>query len=131
MDGFWKATGAVLITVILGLAIGKKEKDFAVLLTMSVCTMTAVIGIHYLKPVLDLLRELSEIIQLQNGILTLLLKVIGIVLVSEIAAMVCMDSGNQSMAKSLQLLGSACIANLSIPLFQSLLNLIQDILQYL
>lgn len=128
MGMFWKAAGAVLIAVVLGLALGKQEKDFSMLLTLTVCCMVMVIAVTYLEPVLDFLRELEALGDLQGDILGILLKAVGIGLVAEIAGMVCADAGNGTLGKQLQLLGSAAILYLSIPIFSALLSLIQEIL---
>ena len=128
METFWKAAAIVLITVILGLAVGKQEKDIAVVLTMTVGCILGVFAISYLEPVLDLLRELESVGQLQSGMLGILLKAVGIALTAEIAGMICADAGNGSLGKTLQLLGSAVILYLSIPIFQAFLTLIREIL---
>ena len=57
-----------------------------------------------------------------------LLKVTGIGMVTEIAALVCKDAGNESMGKSMQLLGTATILWLSMPLLTALIELLQKIL---
>lgn len=128
MGYFWKATAAVLIAVVLGLALEKQGKDFSVLLTMAVCCMTAGIAFVYLEPVLDFLWELEELATLQGDMLGTLLKAVGIGLAAELAAVVCTDGGNASLGKQLQMLGSAVILYLSLPIFRSLLSLIQEIL---
>mgnify|MGYP006967193046 CR=1 FL=1 len=56
MDDFWKSIAVVLTSAILGLAIGKTEKDLSVLLTMTTCSIVGVITVNYLKPVLNLLN---------------------------------------------------------------------------
>lgn len=66
MSLFWKAAAAVLLAVVLGLSLGK-QKDIGVLLTMAVCCMVAMIAISYLEPVLDFLRELETLGDLQGG----------------------------------------------------------------
>lgn len=119
---------AILVTVVLGLAVGKQEKDITVLLTMAACCMAGVAAVNYLEPVLDLLWELESLGQLQGGMLGILLKAVGITLVAEIAGMICTDAGNGSLAKTLQMLGSAVILYLSIPIFQAFLTLIREIL---
>lgn len=128
MSLFWKATGLILLALVLGLVLGKPGKDFALLLTAAACCMTAVAAVTYLEPVLDFFRELEAVGDLQGEMLGILLKAVGIGLVSEIAGMVCSDGGNGSLSKQLQLLGSAAILYLSIPIFSSLLRLIQEIL---
>lgn len=128
MDEFWKATAAILLTVILILAVGKQEKDISVLLGMAVCCLAGVIAISYLEPVVDLLRELGQLGEVSDSTLGILMKAVGIALVSEIAGMLCSDSGSASLGKMLQMLGSAAILYLSIPIFRGLLTLIQEIL---
>lgn len=125
---FWKAAAAVLIAVVLELTLGKREKDFGLLLSIAVCCMVGIIAFSYLEPVLDLLRELEALGDLQGDLLGILLKALGIGLVAEVAGMVCSDAGNASLGKTIQMLGGAVILYLSIPVFRSLLELIQRIL---
>lgn len=125
---FWKAAAAVLIAVVLELTLGKREKDFGLLLSIAVCCMVGIIAFSYLEPVLDLLRELEALGDLQGDLLGILLKALGIGLVAEVAGMVCSDAGNGSLGKTIQMLGGAVILYLSIPVFRSLLELIQRIL---
>lgn len=128
MDGFWKASAAVLLTVVLVLALGKREKDISVLLTMAVCCMVTAVAMSYLEPVLDLLWEVEAMANVQDGMIEILMKAVGIGLVVEIAGMICSDAGNSSLGKTIQLLGTVVILSLSIPLFRGFLTLIQEIL---
>lgn len=128
MDDFWKTAAAVLLTAILSLAVGKQEKDISVLLIMAVSCMAAFIAIGYLEPVFDFLREVETAGQLENGMLDILLKAVGIALAAELAGLVCSDAGSGSLGKSIQLLGSAAILYLSVPAFRTLLTLIREIL---
>ncbi len=128
MDGFWKASAAVLLTVVLVLALGKREKDISVLLTMAVCCMVTAVAMSYLEPVLDLLWEVEAMANVQDGMMEILMKAVGIGLVVEIAGMICSDAGNSSLGKTIQMLGTVVILSLSIPLFRGFLTLIQEIL---
>ena len=128
MDLFWKAAAGVLITVLLGLTVGSRSKDIGLMLSMAACAMVCILALTYLEPVLDFLQELESLGDLQGDMLRLLLKAAGIGLVGEISAMICADAGNSSLGKSLQLLGSACILCLSLPIFRSMLDLIQKML---
>lgn len=128
MDTFWKAAAAVLLAVILVPAVAKTEKDISMLLTMAVCCLVAAAAFSYLEPVLDLLWELKTLGDLSGEMLGILMKAVGIGLVAEIAGMICADAGNGSLGKTLQILASAAILYLSIPLFQAFLTLVQEIL---
>ena len=128
MGYFWKATAAVLMAVILGLALEKQGKDFSVILTLAVCGMAVSAAFLYLEPVLDFLWELEAMADLREDMLGILLKAVGIGLVAELASVICTDGGNASLGKQMQLLGSAVILYISLPVFRSLLQLIQRIL---
>ena len=128
METFFHAAAAVLVASVMGLCIAKQGKEMAALLTVAVCAMVMVAAVTFLKPVLDFLRELEAIGKLNSEMVQILFKVVGICLVSEIAAMICTDAGNASMGKALQMLGSAVILWLSIPVFRALLDLIRQIL---
>jgi len=128
MDEFWKAAAGMLIAAVLWLTLQKQEKDIALLLTLAVCIMTFAVLVGYLEPVLDFLRTLAALGQLQDGMLGLLLKAIGIGLTGEIAGNICTDAGNASMGKLMRMLTSGAILCLAIPLFQALLSLVQEIL---
>ena len=128
MELFWKTAAAVLLALVLVPTLEKTEKDFSVLLTMAVCAMAAMAAISYLKPVLDLLWQLRDLGDLAGQTLEILLKTVGIGMVAEIAGMICRDAGNGSMGKTMQILASAVILYLSIPLLKGFLSLIQEIL---
>lgn len=129
MGSFFQAAGAVLITVILTLMLSARDKSYASILSMAVCAMILLLGLSYLEPVIGFLRELEAMGNLQGENIKVLLKVGGIGILTEIAALLCADSGNASLAQSLRILSTAVILWLSLPVFQALLELIQGILE--
>ena len=56
------------------------------------------------------------------------LKITGIGLVTQTGGMILSDSGNASLARGLQLLGTSVILYLSVPVFETLIELMQHIL---
>ena len=128
MGTFFQAAAAVLVASVLGLTFYKQGKELATLLTIGVCTMVIIGAVSFLKPVLELLHQLESVGNLNSEMVRILFKVVGIGLISEITSMICADAGNASMGKALQLLSSAVILWMSIPVFQALLELIQQIL---
>ncbi len=128
MELFWKAAAAALITSVLTLVLSKQQKDISLMLTMAVCAMGVGILVSFLEPVLDFLRKLQAMGDLNGDMLEILLKAVGIGLIAEIAGMVCTDAGNGSLGKTLQLLGSGAILWLSLPVFSALMDLIVQVL---
>lgn len=118
----------MVVGVILCLSLGKERKETAVLLSLAICAMAALTAGAFLSPVLDFLRELSSLAGLDSSVLTILLKVLGIGLVSQLAQLICADSGNDAMGKALQILTGVVTLWLALPLFRSLLELVRDVL---
>lgn len=128
MAFFWKTLGLILIALILWLAVDKREKDMASLLTLAACCAAGVAAAAYLEPVMDFLRQLENIGALETDTLKILLKAVGIGFVCEITGMVCADAGNSAMAGMIRFLSNAAILYISLPVLQTLMKLIQDIL---
>ena len=127
MELFLKCAAGVLVAVVLILALGRK--DLGLLLSMAVCAMTAMAAAELLEPVTALVETLEGLGGLDGGLVAILFKAVGVGLIADIAAMVCTDSGNSSLAKAVGLLGTAAVLWLSLPLFEALLSLIQEILE--
>ena len=128
MELFWKGIAAALIGAILALVLSKQEKDLSLLLTMAGCTLILMLVLGSLEPVLEFLRELQELGDLNADMLVLLLKAVGIGIIAEIAGLICTDAGNASLGKTVQLLGTSAILWLSLPVLRMLLDLVKSIL---
>lgn len=128
MSSFFQVTGGVLLSVILGLTLSKYGKDFSVVLILLVSCMVLAVMAAYLEPIIDFVGELLRLSELQNELLTPVLKATAIGIVAEIASLICTDSGNAALGKSIQLLAVAVILWLALPLLRSLLELMQRML---
>ena len=128
MDLFLKAVAAALITAVIGLVLARQGKDMFLLLTLAACAMIGAAAFTFLKSVISFLQRLTEMTKLNTDLLAVILKTVGIGLIGELAGLICSDAGNAALAKSVQILTTAVILWLSIPLFESLLDLVQAIL---
>lgn len=128
MDIYLKVTAGILVTAILSVILSKQGKDMALLLSLCVCSMVALAAATYLQPVLTLARKLTQIGQLNYQWLDILLKVAGIGILSQVAVFVCNDAGNQSLAKSLQIITTAVLLSISVPLLEEILSLLEVML---
>ena len=128
MDLFLKAVAAALITAVIGLVLARQGKDMFLLLTLAACAMIGAVAFTYLKSVISFLQRLTDMTQLNTDLLAVILKTVGIGLIGELVGLICSDAGNAALAKYIQILTTAVILWLSIPLFESLLDLVQSIL---
>ena len=128
MERFWQVTAGVLLTVVLAIALSKGSKDLTLVLTMVVCCMVLTAAFAYLEPVLDFIKELQTLGQLDSTLSSIMLKAVGIGVVAEIAILICSDSGNAALGKALQIMATVVILWLALPLMRSLLDMVQRIM---
>ena len=129
MELFWKAAAVGILTMILGLTLGKTQKDIAIALAVMTCCMVMMIAMQYLSEVIRFLWDLSNKCSSQNSFMGTLLKISGVALVTELICMISTDAGNSSLGKATQFLGTSVILFLSLPIFESFLAIIQEILR--
>ena len=129
MADFWKASAIVILTVILGAAIGRTEKDISVVLSTVACCAVALTAVHYLSEVVAFLWKLSACAENGSRLLEPLLKITGVALLTELTCLISADAGNAALGKSMQILGNAMILNLSLPVFEALIAIVQEMLR--
>lgn len=127
MDMFLKAAAAVLLTVILVLTLNT-NKHSALLLVLAVCAMLGILAVSYFQPVLEFIDRLKLVGNLDDGMLLILIKAVGIGFIGELTCLICTDSGNKALGKGIQILSAAVILRLSLPLFDRLLKLLEQML---
>ena len=129
MEIFLKITSGILITTVVTLTISKKSSDISLLLTILVCCMAVIAVINYIRPIIHFMERLVDVGQIEDDIFRVLLKTAGIGLISHIVTLVCSDSGNQTLGKTLQFIATAVILYLCIPLLDRVLVLIETVLE--
>lgn len=127
MAGFLQVVAAVLVAVVLGLSLSKQGKDIPLLLGIAVCCMALAAAVSYLEPVVDFIRSLQALGGLDSDMMSIMLKAVGIGLIAEVAGLICADSGNGALGKTVQIVASAAVLWLSVPLMTALMELIQKI----
>jgi stage III sporulation protein AD len=128
MDIYLKAIGGVLVALMLCLALGNRGKEFAVLLALMVSAMVIMAGLSYFSSVLDFFTQLQSLIGLDNDLLNVLLKAVGVGLIGEIAGLICADGGQAALGKAVQILTSGIILWVSLPLYSQILKLVEELL---
>ena len=130
MTEFSKIAALILITAILCVVVGKRDKDISLLVALCACCVAFAAGVGFLKPVINFIHKLQATADLDGELIAILLKTVGIGFLAEMCAMVCTDSGNASLAKVLQYVATVIILWISLPLFNSLLTLVSDTLEH-
>ena len=128
MNLFLKAAAGVIVAVVLCITLSKSGKDISLLLSLAVCCMVLVAGISYLETVFGFFDKLQTVGNLDKDSITIVFKATGIGMLAEITNLICIDAGYSTLGKSIKVLSTGVILWLSIPLFESLLDLLDTIL---
>lgn len=128
MSVFIKATAGILTALVLWLILHKHTKELSVLLTMAVCSIVLIAAIGFIRPITEFISKIQKIGNIDNDMLVIILKVVGIGLIAEFSSLICKDAGNESMGKALQILSSVVVLWISLPVFEKLFSLLDKIL---
>ena len=128
MNVFWKTAAGILTAIILWINLNQSNKDTSVLMTLAVCAMAMMAAVSFLQPVVSFVDKIQEIGKVDEGLVSTVLKVVGVGIITEIAALICKDAGNESMGKALQFVSAGVVLWISIPVFEKLLTLLDRIL---
>ena len=128
MSIFWKTAAGILTAIILWINLNKSNKDVSVLLSLAVSAMAIIACTTFLQPVVSFIKKLQDVGKLDRDLVSVIVKAVGIGIVTEIAVLICKDAGNESMGKTLQFISAAVILWVSIPVFEKLLALLDRIL---
>lgn len=125
---FLRCIAIIFVGLFLCIILKRSAGEFA--LGVSLILICTVIGyaVDYLKPVIALAGKLQSISGIDNQIFKILIKSVGIGLLSEIASLICNDTGYTAIGKTIQMFSSITIVWICIPLFEGLLDLVEKIL---
>lgn len=123
-----KCAAGVLIAAVLCLFLSKQGKDISLVLTITVSAMVISVAVSYIEPMIDFIRQLQSIGNLDSGIVKVLLKALGLCVLAEVCTMVCEDANNKALSKALNLLVTAAVLWMSLPLLTQLIELLEKIL---
>lgn len=129
MNSYLRVVAGVMVAVVLCLSLSKQGKDISLLLSMAVSAMVILAAGTFLEPVLTFLEKLRTLGNLDDDVVDTILKAVGVGIIAEIADLICTDSGNGVLGKTIQILAGAVILWLSLPIMSALIELVEQILE--
>ena len=131
MNTVLKATSVCLIATVLWITLSSYNKNIALLLSVCVCCGILIPAYEYLSPVLKYFDELQKGSGWDPTAMQTVIRAAGVGILSELAALICTDAGNASIAKAIRILSTTCIMWLSLPMFRTLMELIERLVHKL
>jgi stage III sporulation protein AD len=82
-------------------------------------------GLTKMSVILDAMRRIRELVQINPVYLTTLLKMTGVTYIAEFSAGICKDAGYGALAGQIEIFGKLSILALSMPIVLALLETLQ------
>lgn len=129
MDNFVTLIGIVLIAVILSVFFKScKMPVFALLIALSAGIIVFLFLLPKIIEVIDIFRDLAEIVNLNNVYLSLILKIVVVCYLAEFIGQICRDSGENGLAMKIDLGAKITVMVMAVPVVVSVLEGILQIM---
>ena len=129
MEEVIKIIGVAFVTAVTAIILRSTKPELAVAVTVTGVIVSLIFIFDALKGSMQVLGAIGEMTGLDNGLIRILLKIVGIAYVTEFSAGVLSDFGSNSVADKVLLGGKLTILVLSFPIIEALLDLIKGFLQ--
>lgn len=124
-----KIIGVAFITTITSVLLKSTKPELSFAVTVTGVIVILLFLVDALRNTLNIFATISQMTGIENGLLKILLKIVGVGYISEFGAGILNDFGSNAVAEKVTLAGKIAIVMLSLPVIESLLTLIQGFLR--
>lgn len=114
--------------VFLAIPLKSYKAEYGMLISLGTCICIFVYLLTKLEIVIDYIGRIESVLQLDQGYMKLLLKMMGITYVAQFASEICKDAGYSAISSQIEMFGKVSILFVSMPV---LLALLQTVGSYL
>lgn len=108
--------GIALIAVVLVAVLRQYNPEFAIPVEICAVLLILVLLISPVTQILESVRSLLRVSGIDSTYFTLLIKAIGVVIIVQLAADTCRDSGNSALAHKVELAGRVAVILIALPM---------------
>lgn len=110
------------VTVIITVALRPKNGEIALMLGICCSVLILISTLSQAAEISSAINAIAAASGISTGYAAILLKVVGICLVTEFAVNTCRDAGSQSLAGNVSLAGKIMVTITALPLYTEILN---------
>lgn len=127
MDIF-KIIGVAFVTAITSLLLKSTKPELSFAVTVCGVIIILLFLVDLLKSSLLIFSSLAQMSGVENGLMKVLLKIVGVGYLTEFGAGVLRDFGNGAVADKVVLAGKITVAVMALPVLESLLGVVKGFL---
>lgn len=125
-----RIVGIGLIGAILSILLRNSKPEFSMLIPVVVSFTVLACAMPYLIRITEELSRMASSAGINSSYMRIVIKVIGITYLVCITAELCKDAGENAIAAKIELGGKLIILAMAIPIINSLLNLVKEIIMH-
>ena len=125
-----RIVGIGLIGAILSILLRNSKPEFSMLIPVVVSFTVLACAMPYLIRITEELSRMASSAGINSSYMRIVIKVIGISYLVCITAELCKDAGENAIAAKIELGGKLIILAMAIPIINSLLNLVKEIIMH-
>ena len=129
MSEVFKILGVAILTAIAVILLKGTKPELAFAVTLTGVILILFFIVKSMRSVLSIFQTIVDMAGIDNGLVKLLLKIVGIGYVTEFGAGLLSDFGSTTIADKVVLGGKITVVILSLPILQGLLQLIGEFLR--
>lgn len=118
-----------VVAVIMIVTLRPKNGEIALMLTISCSVIILVSVFSQVSAVMDTINNIIAVSDINTSYVAILLKVIGICLITEFTINTCKDAGSQALANNVSLAGKIMVTITSLPLYADILNTVLSLVK--
>ena len=122
MEMVIKAFAFSAVCAVIGLLLKKQNPEIAILIVIVSASAILMIAFGVFKDIYDYIKEISSYAEIEPAIVSVIIKTLGIGIVSKFSADVCKDANHGAVATSVELLGSVTAIYLALPLIKTVIK---------
>jgi len=120
--------GLALLTTIFLLILRQEKPVMAVLLSIVFAVVVFTFLMDKMASIVEVLKELTRRAEINYFFLTTILKILGVAYLAEFAASICIDAGEQAVAKKVEFAAKIIIGVLAIPIIVAILESLLELM---
>ena len=117
-----------LIATVLAIMLRQYRPEYAVFVSLACSVLAVVYLLQGIAQVMEELEGLLENAAIPKDLIQVVVKCLGVCVLTELAGQTCRDAGEQAIGAKVELAGKVTLVLVSLPLFERLLQLAERLL---
>lgn len=117
-----------LIAAILSIILKQYKPEYSLFISLSAGILIFLSVLAVIRPIMDFISSLTEQAGLSGVYAEVLIKSLAVCYITQLASDCCTDAGETAIAGKLQIAGKIAILLIALPMFQSLTELVTELI---